>query len=152
MHLNKVIPVLAFVAAAAGCSTKPTDMRSAGSPAVSRIFAKDLLLNSDGRRLVRLTRDSGLVASAAYAHVFIDKQHVAALDAGESIDFYLPPKKATFSVVFSGEKDRGHPLLLATPGSIASLDLDLTSNVQLDVRLGFNVATGPKIGYSARLQ
>lgn len=128
-----------------GCVTTPISKANAGSPKIDRVADREYLTPKSGARSITFIRDSGLIASLAYAHIFIDGRHIASLGSSEALEVFLPPRKHQVEVGFGRELDI-RPIVIGSP---AALTLDATPDMRFNVRIGFNKLSGPLLSYNA---
>lgn len=143
--MRKILFLVCFVVFLGGCSSSPVDRNFARSPEINRVFVRDFLVKRDGYRSVLFVRDSGLVGSGSYHHVFIDGAHSFSLLGREAVEVFLPPGKINIMVgaSFYGYKD--YPSLYGSQ----SIDLDSSPNMRFVVRTGVEANRGIILKYHA---
>jgi hypothetical protein len=94
----KLLPLLTIGLILAGCAASPTEVKIITTVPAARIFAKELLAPTGGRKIpVTITMDQGGTSSTTLK---INSRDVAKLAPGETLRIYLE-----YSVVVFGTSD-----------------------------------------------
>ena len=132
-HILQQIAFLSFIGLS-GCSTTPTPVSQAALAPASRVYYTSA--DTPEAATVVFVRDSGLVGSGVYHHIFVNDEKAVSLDVGEKAILKLAPGEYVFGV------NQTDPFGLWNPFTI---DQKLEPNKTYRYRLSLDSTPPPRI-------
>lgn len=87
---------VALIASLAACATTPIPITKASAVPAERIFVPTTTAGPAAKAI--FVRDTGLLGSGVFHHLYINGKLAASLDGGEKIEIRLPPGEYIFGV------------------------------------------------------
>lgn len=140
---NRIAALLAALALA-GCSSHPITIEEATDTPPLHVFHPSSLEPTPGFAEVTFLRDRNLVDTSLYYLIFIDGERFAAIDSGEKLTVWLPPRTFTLAINATPNWQRG----LTAASYITKFVLDAKADQRYTVRIGYD--QGDRFVFAAR--